>query len=312
MKFSVIVPVYNVEKYIANCLDSILSQSFDDYEVLIINDGSPDNSQEIIDGYVERNPEKIKGFVKENGGLSDARNYGVKRAEGEYIVFVDSDDYLAPDMLEKLGEEINKNEPDIIGINCHMVDKEGNIFWGMTKPVRQNISGEEAIVSLVFNKECFEPAWSYIYKKSFWDENGFEYMKGIYHEDFALTPLVILKGKKISFLDYYGYFYVSNQEGITKNLNPEKIRRLAYDLLKGYDYLVSEYKKIELKDEYCGKLFMHYISSSVIVKLEGLNDKELKNEYRKELKKRRIADNIMSDTLKRKIRKTFIKLKNRL
>jgi glycosyltransferase involved in cell wall biosynthesis len=312
MKFSVVIPIYNVEKSLRKCFDSILEQTYTDFEIIAVNDGSPDSSQTIIDDYVGRYPEKIKGYTKENGGLSDARNYGVKRADGEYIVFVDSDDYLASDMLEKLGEEIDKNEPDIIGINCHMVDSQGNIFGKMTKPVRQNISGEEAIASLVFHKECFEPAWSYIYKKSFWDENGFEYMKGIYHEDFALTPLVILKGKKISFLDYYGYYYVSNQEGITKNLNPEKIRRLAYDLLKGYDYLVSEYKKIELKDEYCGRLFMHYISSSVIVKLEGLNEKELKNEYRKELKKRRIADNIMSDTLKRKIRKTFIKLKNRL
>ena len=90
MRFSIIVPVYNVEKYLAKCIESILNQTNQDFELLLVNDGTKDNSQKIIDEYVAKYPDKVYGFVKENGGLSDARNYGVERAKGEYIIFPDS------------------------------------------------------------------------------------------------------------------------------------------------------------------------------------------------------------------------------
>ena len=92
VKVSVIVPVYNVEQYLAECLDSLVSQTLEDIEILVVNDGSPDNSQAIIDDYAARYPDKIRPFVKKNGGLSDTRNFAVKQARGEYIGFVDSDD----------------------------------------------------------------------------------------------------------------------------------------------------------------------------------------------------------------------------
>ena len=96
MKFSIIVPVYNVEKYLKRCLDSIQNQTYDNFEVIIVNDGSPDHSQEIIDEYVKHD-DRFLSYQKENGGLSDARNYGVKYATGDYLLFVDSDDYVSSD-----------------------------------------------------------------------------------------------------------------------------------------------------------------------------------------------------------------------
>ena len=118
MKFSIIVPVYNVEKYLSKCLDSVINQTNQDFEVIVVNDGSPDNSQKIIYEYVEKYPDKIKGFIKENGGLSDARNYGIARASGEYIIFLDSDDYIDEHLLEKLDEKIKEDSNlDIIGYN---------------------------------------------------------------------------------------------------------------------------------------------------------------------------------------------------
>ena len=102
MRFSIIVPVYNVEKYLAKCIESILNQTNQDFELLLVNDGTKDNSQKIIDEYVAKYPDKVYGFVKENGGLSDARNYGVERAKGEYIIFIDSDDYVDDELLEKV------------------------------------------------------------------------------------------------------------------------------------------------------------------------------------------------------------------
>ena len=109
MRFSIIVPVYNVEKYLAKCIESILNQTNQDFELLLVNDGTKDNSQKIIDEYVAKYPDKVYGFVKENGGLSDARNYGVERAKGEYIIFIDSDDYVDDELLEKVNDAIEKN-----------------------------------------------------------------------------------------------------------------------------------------------------------------------------------------------------------
>ena len=107
MKFSVIVPIYNVEKYLSKCFDSILNQTYSDFEIIAVNDGSPDNSQEIIDQYKANYPQKIKAFTKQNGGLSDARNFGIQRADGDYLLFIDSDDYINPVLLQRLANEMS-------------------------------------------------------------------------------------------------------------------------------------------------------------------------------------------------------------
>lgn len=312
IKFSIIVPVYNVEQYLSKCINSILEQTYDNFEILVVNDGSPDNSQAIIDEFVAKYPEKIKAFVKENGGLSDARNYGIDRAKGDYLIFVDSDDYLGKDMLEKLAQEANANAPDVIGINLTQVDINGNVTNIMTKPVISCLDGQNAIKALLNHKQCFDPACGFVYKREFWNEKGFEFMVGIYHEDFALIPIVVFSAKTVSNIDYGGYFYVYNDTSITKGLNPEKIKKMANDMLKGYDFLIKEYEKVPEKDSYCSRLFLHYITSSLIFRLENLQDKQFKKEFRAELKKRKIADNIMDDNFKRKIRKFLIRFKNRL
>ncbi|MBP3463610.1 MAG: glycosyltransferase [Clostridia bacterium] len=310
MKFSIIVPVYNVEKYLSKCLDSVINQTNQDFEVIVVNDGSPDNSQKIIYEYVEKYPDKIKGFIKENGGLSDARNYGIARASGEYIIFLDSDDYIDEHLLEKLDEKIKEDSNlDIIGYN--LVDVNENLeILNITKKGKSNIlTGEEAMSFLVSEvKVCFDPACGYAYRLNYWKDNKFEFKKGIYHEDFALIPLIILKAKKVCFTDFDGYFYLQTQNSITRNTSIEKEKKSMKDHLCGYDFLVSEVEKITFKDEYSKKLFMSYISNALIFRLESIHD-ELKQDYRKELKKRNVMKYVMTDTLKRKIRKVLVKIK---
>ena len=102
IKVSVIVPVYNVEKFIDKCLNSLVKQSLKEIEIIVVNDGTKDNSQKIIDKYVKKYPDKIKSYIKENGGQGSARNYGLKKASGEYIGYVDSDDFVEKDMYKKL------------------------------------------------------------------------------------------------------------------------------------------------------------------------------------------------------------------
>ena len=120
VKVSVIVPVYNVYDYLGKCLDSLVNQTLKDIEIIVVNDGSPDNSEEIIDIY-KKKYKCIKAYKKENGGLSDARNYGIKRAQGEYIAFIDSDDYVDTQMLEKMYQKAKKDNLDIVVCDVYNV-----------------------------------------------------------------------------------------------------------------------------------------------------------------------------------------------
>ena len=113
-KVSVIVPVYNSRDYLERCLESLVNQTLPDIEIVVVNDGSPDDSQTIIDRYAEAYPDKIVSLSKENGGLSDARNFGIARATGEYIGFVDSDDFVDLDMYERLYDKAASTDSDIV------------------------------------------------------------------------------------------------------------------------------------------------------------------------------------------------------
>ena len=112
-KVSIIVPVYNVEQYLEKCLNSLVNQTIKDFEIIIVNDGTKDSSQKIIDKYA-KNYSFIKSYIKENGGLSSARNYGIKKATGEYLAFVDSDDYVTEDMYEKMYQKAKEKDFDMV------------------------------------------------------------------------------------------------------------------------------------------------------------------------------------------------------
>lgn len=309
MRFSIIVPVYNVEKYLPKCIDSILNQTNQDFELLLVNDGTKDNSQKIIDEYVAKCPDKVRGFIKENGGLSDARNYGVERAKGEYIIFIDSDDYVDAELLEKVNDVIENNAGvDVVGYNLVDVDEAGNVLRTTEKGKSECLSGEEAIKFAVNAKQCFEPACGYAYRLEFWKNNDLKFMKGIYHEDFALIPLIIVKADKVVFTNFNGYFYLQTQNSITRNNSIEKARKSAFDFVKGYDFLVDEVNKIQFKDEYAKSMYMSYIANAAIYKMENMQE-EIKKEYKKEIKSRKVINYVMTDSFKRKIRKLLIKMK---
>ena len=133
MKISVIVPIYNVENYLEKCLNSLVNQTLPEIEILVINDGSTDNSQKIIDVFQNKFPQKIKAFAKENGGLSDARNFGIDRAIGKFIAFVDSDDYVSATMMEEMYGLAKKNEAEIVICNLQKVDENGIVTQKLTQ-----------------------------------------------------------------------------------------------------------------------------------------------------------------------------------
>ena len=298
MKFSIVIPVYNVEKYIDRCLKSITKQSYKNYEVIIVNDGTKDNSVKIIEKYTQKY-KNFKLYNKENGGLSDARNYGLKYITGDYLLFIDSDDYINEDLLKELNTVLEKKDYDLIKFKLKLVDdnkkliREENGF---------NTSKEASLIE-IFSQEFCEPAWTYCYNIAFWKENDFKYVKGMIHEDFGLTPEIIMSADSIYYLNYFGYNYVQRANSITTTKSKEKDKKKAYDMLAQYDRLV----KIKYKNNDYIKFYKSFLANSVILKIKILSGND-KKEYINELRKRKIVDLLLDDTIVRKIKKIILKV----
>ncbi len=212
MKISVIVPVYNVYDYLDKCLNSLVNQSDNDFEVIIVNDGSTDNSQEIIDKYVSENA-NMKSFIKENGGLSSARNYGLSKATGEYVLFLDSDDYYEPNTIEIMKKEALSGDDIIIfrifidennEIKKSMIEMEKFIF-------NDNISPSKRL--LLYNPSACDK----MFRKSLFDNISF--ITGKYYEDLGTIPLLAIYTDKIKFTDYYLYHYFKRENSIMNKIN---------------------------------------------------------------------------------------------
>lgn len=303
VKFSIIVPVYNVEKYLEDCLDSILNQTMKDFEVIVVNDGSPDNSQEIIDKYAKKD-KRIKSFKKKNGGLSDARNYGVNKAKGEYLVFVDSDDSINCKLLEKINEVID-DEADIVRYQIVKIENTQKTIDA--SDMFENVSGEEAFSRLLKNS-WFVTAWSAAYRKEFWIKNKFNYAKGKIHEDFGLTPYVYMRAKLVTAIDYAGYNYFVRENSIMTVNNKEKVIKKNEDCLFHYDRLMEFINNDKNVSENGKLLYKSYIANALITRIKSIDDKEIKKEYVSELKVKKVGDNLISDTLPRKIKKIIYKM----
>ena len=215
-KLSIIIPVYNVEKYIEHCLNSIKLQTMKDFEIIIINDGATDNSEKIIKEYQKNNPDLIiKYLKKENGGLASARNYGVKFAEGDYISFIDPDDYLDSNTYEDLKVYMDK-KIDVIKFKLKLVNNKKEVIELVNGPVFNECSGEEAYKKLCISDKFMDPACIYLYRREYFIENGFQYRLR-YHEDFGLTSLVIVNAKTFVSTNCYGYNYLQTDNSLTRD-----------------------------------------------------------------------------------------------
>ena len=236
MKVSIIVPVYNVEKYLEKCLDSLVNQTLKEIEIIVVNDGTKDNSQEIIDKYTKKYPKKVKGYIKENGGLSSARNYGLKYAKGDYIAFVDSDDYVELDMYEKMYNKAINNNYDIVVCDFIELDEEGNNkIYKKSNLGYSNNDIKNYLISAPM-------AWSRLYKKNIFDKLIFE--EGIFYEDLNLTPLLVLETNNIGFVEEGLYYYLQRFGSIMKQKQfNERLLDIFKVLQKNYDLLNDKYPK---------------------------------------------------------------------
>lgn len=232
MKLSIILPVYNVEEYLEECLESLVKQDYSDFEILAVNDGSKDNSLKILKKYEKKYPKILKVYDKENGGVSTARNYGMEKAKGKYIFFVDSDDYILPNTLKKLDKYIEEDY-DLI------------VFPFIAGPTEEN-----SRLTQVFDKtiEDFNKRYitgipgpiNKVCKKSIYTKNKLEFPIGIYHEDLATMPKLGLYCNKIKFVDEPLYFYRERPNSATTN---KEYRPFVDTVFKGLEQLRAAFDK---------------------------------------------------------------------
>lgn len=227
-KISVIVPVYNVEDYLQECIDSILGQTYKNLEIILVDDGSTDNSSKICDIY-EKKDNRIKVIHKENGGVSSSRNEGLKHVTGDYIGFVDSDDFIDNRMYEKLYNKIKEYDADIIKCNFVSV-KEGHMLETKSTGKSKLYNREEAMLNYMkepykYNKHFKVVLWDALYKKELFD--NVEFPNGLLYEDGYVTPKVILKSRRLVHLDESLYYYRTNNQGImSKGITQESLKSL--------------------------------------------------------------------------------------
>jgi glycosyltransferase involved in cell wall biosynthesis len=309
MKFSIIVPVYNTEKYIDKCLKSIKNQSYKDFEVIVVNDGTEDNALKIVEKYVKED-KRFKVFSKKNTGLSDTRNYGLKYVTGDYIVFVDSDDYIHKNLLLKINEECEKyKDLDIIKYQVTSFNDDTKLTRKIPGSEFHNVDPKDIFIKLA-KDEMFEPAWLYAYKTKFWKKNKFKFAVGKLHEDFGLIPYIIIKAKKMSVIPFYGYTYLIRANSIITFKTREKNLQKANDVLYHYDNLMSLIDKEDIDYKF-KQIFKSFLANEVIFKAKTLDGSDMDN-YLNELRKRKVVKLLLDDTILRKIKKILMTLSMKL
>lgn len=301
IKYSFIVPVYNTEKYLKKCLDSLVNQTYKDFEIIVVNDGSTDKSSNIISKY-QKKYKNIIVIDKENEGLSMARNRGVQKSSGKYIIFVDSDDYVSNKLLEEVDKKID--DSDILRFQIATEDEEYTKISEYHEEGFESMCGYDAFKYLS-SYHFVEPAWCYVIRKNYYIENKFSFKKGVYHEDFGLIPYVIYKARKVKSIDFIGYYYIQRNGSIMNNNDYKKTVKKAFDMLEQYKTMRLFAKNINRKnnlDDY----FLSYISNSVIVKARELK-KDEKKVYINELKKLNVFDGVLVNTRIRRFKKYLMK-----
>lgn len=231
IKVSIIVPIYNVEAYLERCLISLVNQSMTEVEIICVNDGSKDNSQVIVDKFVKSYPTKVISLVKNNGGLSDARNYGIKHANGEFLAFIDSDDWVDLDMMKDLYDAATMTESDIAVSDMEYIYDNGNTIFSSGGDFTLIDVEENPSIITINNSACNK-----LYHRSLFKD--IEFYKGIWYEDLATVPKLIAISKRIVKVNKPHYKYFQRWNSIVHTQNP-KVFDIYVALKSVIDYLLE-------------------------------------------------------------------------
>ena len=260
-KISIIIPIYKVEKELDRCVKSVKNQTFHNLEIILVDDGSPDGCPQMCDKYAKEDCRVIV-IHKENGGLSDARNAGLKVATGDYILYVDSDDYLELDACQRFLQYLDSTTDIVIGA-CREVKGEQITYQKHTNLIEGKIyTAEEYVISSIKNNEWYAPAWLNLYKREFLLKHNLFYEKGIYFEDIEMLPRLFLSNPKVIYMDYVFYNYIIRENSImTSKVTDEKIEMLLR-IYKEWIKYISHVDDLKYQKYLYGVLVKYYITSA--------------------------------------------------
>lgn len=274
MLVSIIIPVYNVEGFLERCLESVKNQTYKDTEVIIVNDGSTDSSPEIIERFVAENP-NFKSFTIENSGQGGARNFGIEKAGGEYIAFLDSDDYIAPNCIELLADAAKKENSDIVICGCYDVKEDGTIISKIDNNIKVGTTSVFSSPEILFNRVA---PWGKLFRKSIF--GNLRFATRVWYEDMRLIPKLYLNAETISYIDEPLFYYVQ-RAGSTMN-NANAIRNL--EILETFDDLISYFKEKGLYETFRDEiefLVLDHIAVAGITRVILCNDPNKKQVIKK-------------------------------
>ena len=265
-KVSIIVPFYNVEKYIEKCLETLVNQTLEDIEIILVNDGSKDKTIDIVKKYQEMYPTKIVYLEKTNGGLSDARNYAIPYAKGEYIAFLDSDDYVEKNMYQEMYEIAKKENSDMV---------ECNFIWEYPNKTRIDIGA-------VYNdkhemiKKIRVVAWNKLIKREILEKSKVIFPKGYRYEDVEFTYMLIPFLEKVSFCKTPMVHYIQ-RDGSISNVQNKKNAEI-FDVM---EHVIDYYKENNIYQEYYQELeyvYVRYAFCSSFLRIVKIKDKNIKKQ----------------------------------
>jgi len=272
---SLIVPVYNTAAFLPRCLDSILAQTQRDLEILAVNDGSTDESWAILEDYAQKFPDQIRIFQKENGGLSHTRNFAIDRARGEFLAFVDSDDYLSPDFCEKMLEKARRENLDMVLCDFYYEYDSGERRYSS---IRKNLSDQphrEALLSAPM-------VCTRLFRRSLFDTLRFRC--GILYEDLELTPATVLQTKKVGFVPEGLYFYYQRSGSI---MHKKDFSEKLMDIFTVLESVYTRFKGAGKLEEYHDEieyLYLEHLFRSAALRFAPMpNAKPLFQRIRQEL-----------------------------
>lgn len=269
-KVSVIVPIYNVEKYLEKCLETLVHQTLEEIEIILVNDGSKDESGKIAKKYQEKYPGKIIYLEKENGGLSDARNFGIPYAKGEYIAFLDSDDYVETFMYEEMYDIAKKENSDMV---------ECDFYWEYPNKCKID-TGDIYHGQRDMLEKVRVVAWNKLIKREILEQTRIKFPKGYRYEDVEFTYKLVPFLEKVSFLKKPCIHYIQRQGSISNSQNERN--REIFDVL---EHVIKYYKENNFYEQYKEQLeyvYTRYAFCSSLLRIVKIEDKQIKKKLLKE------------------------------
>lgn len=307
-EISIIIPFKNGEKYLKRCIKNIEEQKYKDWELILVDDGSTDNSKKIVENYKDK--KKIKYYYIEDNtiGVGKARNYGIEKASGRYIMFVDVDDYINKELLYNL-EIYMKQDIELIKYKMKILE-EKDTYKISNKLIKQEniekINGQDCFNKICFYDKYLDSPCLYLIKKDIFTKKGLKFSENTFHEDFGLIPQIVVVAESIILTEYYGYYYIQTPNSIMRNSDYNKSVQKVKDKFIHYENMIKNIERFNLQEKTKQNIKLYY-TNSIILSLADLNKVDRKNMERK-MKKMHLINNIKINNFKQLIKKCILRL----